>query len=196
MCVLACCVACGVRGRLGMLAASRWGEYCVRGWCVRVVCVRAHLLGPCLFWAKILGRWPFLGGLEDVSPLLRTSPQTRLIIAAHINFSRMPPRAAPTAITVTPEARLCAANAGVEDLISLMATYESRVTIDLRALCNLGHGSLKSHSDQTGTYAANLKTLDDHNVASDCGLCECYAAWGYHLHLGADRRGPRCGCNV
>ena len=81
----------------------------------------------------------------------------------------MPPRAAPTAITVTPEARLCAANAGVEGLISLMATYESRVTIDLRALCNLGHGSLKAHSDQTGTYAANLKTLDDHNVASVAG---------------------------
>ena len=75
----------------------------------------------------------------------------------------------PAPLNVTSEARICAANAGVEELLPLMATYESRTTIDLRALCNLGHGTLKSHSDQTGTYATNLKALDDHNVTANAG---------------------------
>ena len=75
----------------------------------------------------------------------------------------------PAPLNVTAEARICAANAGVEDLVALMATYESRTTIDLRALCNLGHGTLKNHGDQTGTYATNLKVLDDHNVTANTG---------------------------
>ena len=72
-------------------------------------------------------------------------------------------------LNVTAEARVCAANAGVEDLLPLMATYESRTTIDLRALCNLGHGTLKAHSDQTGVYATNLKASDDHTKTANAG---------------------------
>jgi hypothetical protein len=75
----------------------------------------------------------------------------------------------PAPLNVTSEARICAANAGVEELLPLMATFESRTTIDLRALCNLGHGTLKSHSDQTGVYATNLKTLDDHTKTANAG---------------------------
>ena len=159
-------VACG--GALVRSRHGREGDVAIAvGVCV--VCVRVRIFwGPVQFLAKFFHRRPLLGGHDDVSPFAahfaanaHTSP--------HTNLSQMASASVATPITVTMEARACAANAGVEDLIGLMAAYETRTTIDLRSLCNLGHGKLKKNSGETGAYADNLKTLDDHYAAATAG---------------------------
>ena len=68
---------------------------------------------------------------------------------------------------VTQEARDCAASAGAESLLPLIALYESRTKLDLRALANMRVGRLKSHHEESSDYADELKTLDTQLTAAD-----------------------------
>ena len=68
---------------------------------------------------------------------------------------------------VTQEARDCAAGAGAESLLPLIALYESRTKLDLRALTNMRGGRLKNHHEESSDYADELKTLDTQLTATD-----------------------------
>jgi hypothetical protein len=61
---------------------------------------------------------------------------------------------------VTQEARDCAASAGADHLLPLILLYESRTSLDLHALTNMKGGRLKSHHEESGEYADELKDLD------------------------------------
>jgi hypothetical protein len=79
---------------------------------------------------------------------------------AHANRPQIRIRMVQIASTVTQEARDCAVSAGADHLLPLILVYESRAYLDLRALTNMRGGRLKSHHEESGEYADELKALD------------------------------------
>ena len=68
---------------------------------------------------------------------------------------------------ISPEAQLCAASSNAEFLLPLILLCESRTTLDLRALTNMKGGRLKSHHEESGEYADQLKAIDTALTAAD-----------------------------
>ena len=79
---------------------------------------------------------------------------------AHANRTQIRLRMVQPANLVTQEAHDCAVSAGADHLLPLILLYESRTSLDLRALTNMKGGRLKSHHEESGEYADELKDLD------------------------------------
>ena len=113
---------------------------------------RAHLLCPVTragekFRSEVPSRLPVQKTVH--SPPLRGC---EYLLPAHANRSQIRLRMVLVGSNITSEARDCAAKAGAEQMLPLILVYESRTTLDLRALTNMRGGRLKKHHEESGEY--------------------------------------------
>ena len=86
---------------------------------------------------------------------------------AHANRPQIRLRMVQQAILASQEARDCAVSAGADHMLPLILMFESRTSLDLRALTNMRGGRLKSHHEESGEYADELKALDTALTGAD-----------------------------